>query len=125
MDVQGVQEKLCFFTIHCNPSLAYIAIRDLQSSLNAMRVYSHSYWLVIFAQPIAADCWRGGGGKLLRIHGEKNTIINEHPVYLSSLSEAQSLLNSNRPIHSNYLDSLIKSKVPTTTEPAALVVQSD
>jgi len=42
-----------------------------------------------------------------------------------SLSEAQSLLNSNRPIHSNYLDSLIKSKVPTTTEPAALVVQSD
>ena len=30
--VQGVQEKLCFFTIHCNPSLAYIAGRDLQSS---------------------------------------------------------------------------------------------
>ena len=29
-DVQGVQEKLCFFTIHCNPSLAYIiAVRDL------------------------------------------------------------------------------------------------
>ena len=28
--LQGVQEKLCFFTIHCSPSLAYIAIRDLQ-----------------------------------------------------------------------------------------------
>ena len=27
-----VQEKLCFFTLHCNPSLAYIAVRDLQSS---------------------------------------------------------------------------------------------
>ena len=25
-DIQGVQEKLCFFTIHCNPSLAYIAV---------------------------------------------------------------------------------------------------
>ena len=29
---QGVQENLCFFTIHCNPSLAYIVVRDLQSS---------------------------------------------------------------------------------------------
>ena len=29
--VQGVQEKLCFFTIHCIPSFAYIAVRDLQS----------------------------------------------------------------------------------------------
>ena len=24
--VQGVQEKLCFFKIHCKPSLAYIAV---------------------------------------------------------------------------------------------------
>ena len=30
--VQGVQEKNCFFTIHCNPSLAFIAVRDLRSS---------------------------------------------------------------------------------------------
>ena len=31
--VQCVQEKLCFFAIHCsNPFLAYIAVRDLQSS---------------------------------------------------------------------------------------------
>ena len=29
--LQGVQEKLCFFTIHYNPSLAYIAVRDFQS----------------------------------------------------------------------------------------------
>ena len=27
--VQGVQEILYFFTIHCNPSLAYIAVSDL------------------------------------------------------------------------------------------------
>ena len=26
--IQSVQEKLGFFTIHCNPSLAYIAVRD-------------------------------------------------------------------------------------------------
>ena len=43
-----------------------------------MRVYSHSYWLVIFVQPIAAECWRGTGGKLSR---KKTTIINEPPVY--------------------------------------------
>ena len=46
-EIQGVQEKLRFFTIHPffrNPSLAYIAVRDLQSS---MRVYSHSYCLII------------------------------------------------------------------------------
>ena len=32
-----------------------------------------------FVQPIAAECWRGRGGKLSRILG-KNTIFNEHPV---------------------------------------------
>ena len=32
-----------------------------------------------YVQPIAADCWRGRGGKLSRFLG-KNTIFNEHPV---------------------------------------------
>ena len=32
LEVQGVQEKSCIFTIHCLPSLAYIAVRYLQSS---------------------------------------------------------------------------------------------
>ena len=45
-----------------------------------MRVYSHSHWLVIFVPPIAAECWRGRGGKLSTILG-KNTIFNEHPVH--------------------------------------------
>ena len=32
----GVREKMCFFTIHCNPSLASIAVRDIQRpQLNA------------------------------------------------------------------------------------------
>ena len=39
-NVQGVHEKLCFFTIHCNPSLAYIAVRDLQSSQRDASVQS-------------------------------------------------------------------------------------
>ena len=30
--IQGAQEKLCFFTIHCYPYLAYNSVRDLQSS---------------------------------------------------------------------------------------------
>ena len=40
-----------------------------------MRVYSHSYWLVIFVQPIAAECWRGRGGKLSRILGKKTQYL--------------------------------------------------
>ena len=61
--IQGVQKKLCFFTIHCNPSLAYIAVRDLLQALNAMRVYSHSYWLVIFctansSRVLAREMWQ-------------------------------------------------------------------
>ena len=39
-NVQGVQEKLCFSTIHCNPSLAYIAVRDLQSTQRNASVQS-------------------------------------------------------------------------------------
>ena len=44
----GCSGKNCvLFTIHCNPSLAYIAV-SLSKAFYAMRVYSHSYWLVIF-----------------------------------------------------------------------------
>ena len=39
-DIQGVQKKLCFFTIHCNPYLAYIAVRDPQSSQRRASVQS-------------------------------------------------------------------------------------
>ena len=38
--LQGVQEKLCFFTIQCNPSLAYIAVKDLQNSQRNASVQS-------------------------------------------------------------------------------------
>ena len=79
--IHGVQEKLGFFTIHCNPSLAYIAVLETFKALNAMWVYSHSYWMVFFVQPIAAECWQGRGGKLSRILEKKPTIFNEHPVY--------------------------------------------
>ena len=70
---------MCFFTIHCNPCLAYIAVRDLQSSQR-----NASVQLLLLAgnvQPIAAECWRGRGGKLSRILGN-NTIFNEQPVCL-------------------------------------------
>ena len=44
--------------------------------LNAMQVYSHSYWLVIFCTT------SNGEGELanFREFMEKNTILNEHPV---------------------------------------------
>ena len=38
--LQGVQEKLCFLTIHCNPSLTYTVVRDLQSSKRNASVQS-------------------------------------------------------------------------------------
>ena len=71
--IQGVQEKFSFFTIHWNPSLAYITVRYLQSS---QRNASEQSLLLagIFEQPIAAECWREGGGKLSRILGKKHNI---------------------------------------------------
>merc|ERR1711911_323192 len=35
--LQGVQEKLCFFIFHCNPSLAYTSLQKILNALNAMR----------------------------------------------------------------------------------------
>ena len=56
--VQGVQEKLwVFFTIHCNPSLTYIVVRDLQSSQHNASVQSLLLAGNFFLQPIAAECW--------------------------------------------------------------------
>ena len=81
--IQALQEKLCFFTIHCNPSLAYIAVRD--------------------------EFWRGRGSKLSRILG-KNTIFNEHPVnWVIVRSDLTSMNNSVRPPavrYSSYLRSI-------------------
>ena len=58
------------------PLLAYIAVRDLQfKALDAMRVYSHSYRLVTFLQPIAAECWRGRGGKHSKILRKKTQYL--------------------------------------------------
>ena len=53
----------CFTATPPSPTLLYETFK----ALNAMRVYSHSYKLVFFLQPIAAECWRGRGGKLSRI----------------------------------------------------------
>ena len=71
--VQGVQEKLYFFTINCNPSLAYIAVRYLQSS-QCECIQSLLIAGIFFVQPIATECWRARGGKLLRILGKKDNI---------------------------------------------------
>ena len=54
--IQSFQEKLCFFfTIHCNPSLAYIAVRDLQSSQRNASVRSLLLAGHFLVQPIAAE----------------------------------------------------------------------
>ena len=98
-DIQGVQEKLCFFlTIHCNPSLAYIAIRDLQSSQRNASVQS-LHWLVIFVQPIAAEFWRGRGGKLSRILGKTQYLMNTVYIALYDWKTCPCLSNSGPKVH--------------------------
>ena len=34
--IQGVEEKLCFFTIHCNPSLVNIAVQSSQRNASVL-----------------------------------------------------------------------------------------
>ena len=79
-----IQKNCIFLTIHCNASLAYITVRDLLSSQRNASVQSLLLANNFFVQPIAAECWRGRGGKLSRIRG-KNTNFNEHPVHARKL----------------------------------------
>ena len=69
---------MVFFTIHCNPSFAYIAVRETFKVLNAMRVYSHSYWLVIFCTTNSIPVLARGRWQTFE---KKNAIFKEHPVY--------------------------------------------
>ena len=66
---------MCSFTILFNPSLVYIWLQETFEVIKVMRV-SHSYWLAIFVQPIAAQCWRSRGHKILKI------LRKEHPACL-------------------------------------------
>ena len=74
--IQGVQKKLCFSQNTATPSLAYIAVRDLQSSQRNASVQSLLLVgnLLYNQSPIAAECWRGRGSKLKRILGKTNNI---------------------------------------------------
>ena len=66
--------KNCFFfSNHCNPSTAWRRATHLIWDLNVQS-------LLLAGQPIAAQCWRGRDGKILKIL-EKNTIFNEHFVH--------------------------------------------
>ena len=46
--IQGVQEKLCFFSQYTATLPSPTSLKGTFKALNAMRVYSHSHWLVIF-----------------------------------------------------------------------------
>ena len=70
----GCLGKIVFFTIHCNPSLAYIAVREPQSSRCNASVQPLLLAGNFFVQPIAVECWRGRGGKLSRILEKKHII---------------------------------------------------
>ena len=82
--IQGVQEKLCFFTIHCNPSLAYSGVRDLQSSqLNASvqsLLLAGNFCTTNSSRVLAWERWQTFDNSW-----QKNTIFNEHSVYIEIL----------------------------------------
>ena len=81
-----VSRKKCgFFTIHCN---AYIVVKDLQSSQQNASVQSLLLAGNFLLQPIAAECWRGRGGKLSRILGKTQYLMN-------TLYKMSPLLHSN------------------------------
>ena len=63
------RKKCVFFTIHCNPSLAYISLQEIFKALNSMRLYSHCYWLANFCTT-----------KIMKILG-KHTTFSDHPVH--------------------------------------------
>ena len=76
-EVQGVQEKLCFFIIFCNPSIAYIAVRALQSSQRNVSV--QSLLLVIFCTPnssrvLARERWQTCENSWKKI-GKRSSIL--------------------------------------------------
>ena len=69
-----VFRKNCVFSQFTATPPSPTSLWETFKALNVMRVYSHSYWLVIFVQPIADKCWRGRGGKLSTILGKKHNI---------------------------------------------------
>ena len=68
----GCSGKNVFFTIHCNPSLAYIDVRDLQSSQRNASVQSHP---PIGWYSLARERWQ-----TFKNSWKKHTIFDEHPV---------------------------------------------
>ena len=77
---------MCFFTIHCNPSFAYIALRDLQSSQRNASVQS-----LLLAGNILYNQYQPSAGEgevtNFREYLEKITILNvlnEHPVLIQN-----------------------------------------
>ena len=68
--VQGVQEKRCVFSqFTATPPSPTSLLLETLKALNTVRVYGHSYWLVIL-------CTTNSSQVLAREH----TIFNEHPV---------------------------------------------
>ena len=76
----GCSGKIVFFHNSLQPiPRLHCCKRPLKLSAQCECTVTPIGWY-FFVQPIAAECWRGRGGKLSRILG-KNTILNEHPVY--------------------------------------------
>ena len=79
-DTTGCSGKIVFFHNSLQPlPRLHRCKRPSKFSTQCDCTVTHPIGWNFFVQPIAAECWRGRGGKLLRILG-KNTIFNEHPV---------------------------------------------
>ena len=66
---------MCFFTIHCNPSLPYIAVRDLQRNASVKSLLLVFFCTTNSSRVLAREMWQ-----TFENSWKKNTIFNEHPV---------------------------------------------
>ena len=72
--------KNCVFSQFATTPPSPTSLQETFKALNAVRVYSHSYWLVIScttnsSRVLARERWQ-----TFENSWKKNTIFNEHPV---------------------------------------------
>ena len=72
--VQGIQEKLCFFHNSLQPLPRLHRFERLSKLSTQSECTVTPIGWQFFVQPMAAECWRGRGGKLSRILGKKHNI---------------------------------------------------
>ena len=86
--IQGVQEKMCFLQFTANPP-SPTSLKETFKALSAMRVYSHSYWLVFFcttnsSRMLASEMWQTIENSWEKTQYFKNTLYLQEVLQTST-----------------------------------------